>query len=606
MRLLFVHADRFAFEARDPTGETADTGTAAAAGSCEECVVVFVTVETADETAIDRAVAGARAEIEDVADQLRTTTLVLYPSTHLSGSIAAPGCTADALQALAASLHGDYDVLRAPSGQYRSFELAAKGHPHAERSRRVTVGKDRTAADSDGTPPSDPERSEWAVAFPGGDVRPAGEAIGRVDAAMQTLVDGGSDAGTRNGYPDAARESGLVADTGDPGTARPQLTPRGTFVRDSLVAYVREEALSAGAVPVETPGLLAPGATVRSGARPGLLSFLGDRGLDRGDLPVAVYQQAIDAVLPGDASGADRADLNGGERRIESRTVPELWTIAADRESAREVFVEQAQLARRLTGSLALDPCYRLRASREFQERNGAWIERLAGALDGPVLVERPPGGGDPAPVELAFVTIGRQGRQTETASIRLDVESAARFDVGTDGGGADDGGTDETGTLSVVRCAPIRSVERAIAALTARAGERDPPRLPVWLAPTQVRLLPLDPGGTGEFCDDLADELETAGIRVEVDDRETTVGERFDRAETDWVPYYAAVGRAERTAGVLDVTVRSERTEVELSVADLCDRVRADTGRRPRKRSYLPRYLSEHLAGGPGENRHA
>jgi threonyl-tRNA synthetase len=595
MRLLFVHADRFAFEARDPTDETADAGTAAAAGSREGCVVVFVTVETADETAVDRAVAGARAEIEDVADQLRTTTLVLYPSTHLGGSIAAPDCTADALQALAASLRGDYDVLRAPSGQYRSFELAAKGHPHAERSRQVTVGKDRTAADSDGTQPSDREHSEWAVAFPGGDVRPAGEAVGRVDPAMQTLVDGGSDPDTRNRYPDAARESGLVADTGDRGTTRPQLTPRGTFVRDSLVEYVREQALSAGAVPVDTPGLVAPGATVRSGARPGLLSFLGDLGLDRDDLPVSVYQQAIDTVRPDDASGVDHADLAGGQRRIESRTVPELWTIAADRESARETFVEQAQLARRLTGTLALDPCYRLRVSGEFQERNGAWIERLAGALDGPVLVERRPEGS--APVELAFVTIGRQGRQIETASIRLDVESAARFDVGTDG----------DGTPSVVRCAPIGAVERAIAALTVRGGERDPPRLPVWLAPTQVRLVPLDPG---ERCDDLADELDTAGVRVDVDDRETTVGDRLDRAGADWVPYYAAVGRSERASGTLGVTVRSERTEVELSVEELCDRVRTATERQSQKRSYLPRYLSEQLSrslgGVSGENQDA
>lgn len=556
MRLRFVHADRFAFEARDPADETVDAGTATAAGSREECVVVFVTVEAADETALSRAVAGARAEIEEVADQLRTTSLVLYPSAHLSGSIAAPDATADALQALADSLRGDYDVLRAPSGQCRSFELAAKGHPHAERSRRVEAG-------------------------------------------MQTLIDGGHDAGAGSSYPDPARESGLVTDAGDRGTARPQLTPRGTFVRDSLLEYVREEALSAGAVPVDTPGLLAPGATVDSGARPGLLSFLGDLGLDRGDFPVSVYQPAIDTVRPGDTSGVDHADLAGGQRRIESRTVPELWTIAADRESAREALVEQAQFARRLAGALALDPSYRLRTSGEFQESNGAWIERLDEALDGPVLVERRPGGGDSIPVELAFVATGRRGRQIETASIRLDVESAARFGVETDGGG----------TPSVVRCAPIGSVERAIAALAARAGERDPPRLPVWLAPTQVRLLPLDPGGAGEFCDGLADELETAGIRVDVDDRETTVGERLDRAEADWVPYYAAVGRAERAAGTLDVTVRSEQTEIELSVEGLWDRVRADTGRRPQKRSYLPRYLSEQvsefLAGGPSENQH-
>lgn len=598
MRLLLVHADRFSYETGDPTSGAADAGDAATSGCREGCVVVFVTVEDADETAMDRAVAGARAEVADVTARLRTTSVVLYPCPHLSGAIATPGAATDALRSLADSLRDDHDVLRAPAGQQGTFELAAKGHPLATQSRTVVV-------DSEGPQRSCPDHRERTVVSPGGDREPAAETVGPemgmlVEAESQAGAgtETGTWAGSGGGYPDAARESGLVA-CDESGTARPHLTPRGTFLGDALVESVRDGALSAGAVPVDTPGVIAPEATAHSGSRPGVLSVLGTAGLDRADLPVSVYQRAIETVGSGDRTRDSHGDLTRGARRLQSRTVPEVWTIAAGPERARTAFVERARFARQLAEQLGLDPCYRLQVTSGFRDRHGRWIERLAGALDGPVLVEERADEGRSAPAELAFVTLGSGGRQFHTATVSLDVGGAAGLgrdlDIGSDSDSDSDSGLGDA-TPSLVRCAPIGSVESAIAALVARAERREPPRLPAWLAPTQVRLVPLHPGEHRDRCDELAERLGAAGVRVDVDDRETTVGERLDQADADWVPYYAAVGGADLDSGALDVTVRSQRTEVALSVGELGDRARADTGGQPRKRRYLPRYLSEQL----------
>jgi threonyl-tRNA synthetase len=134
----------------------------------------------------------------------------------------------------------------------------------------------------------------------------------------------------------------------------------------------------------------------------------------------------------------------------------------------------------------------------------------------------------DAWPVGLSFVTVV-SGRAVETGSIQLSLDGAERFgfDVAQASG-------DRTPLLC---CKPVGSVERATVTASARAVTRDPPRLPTWLAPTQVRLVPTDPGAYREVCAEIAGDLEAAGVRVDVDDRASPVGERLDRADVDGRP---------------------------------------------------------------------
>lgn len=613
MRLLVFHADSFAFETRDRT----DGDPTARTGEREDCIAVFVTVEAVDTTATDAVVASACEELVAVADQLRTDSVVLYPSGSLGDDPAGADEAAELLAALDDALAAERDVLRAPVDWHTGFELAARGHPFAEQSRRVTPADSPTAAAGG--------ESEWVVALPDGTTRsprgflddssdatdgtdpPAQETLRALVERLRgegSLTEDGQGRSIDDGsaYRTAERESGFIAVAA--GTAGgPQFTPRGTFVRDAIAEYARAEAIAAGAVPVEqgTVGVHSPGDdaggasdSVGRGVRrrppkprvhEAVLSTLEWAGQTVGSDPSHVYRTATEAVP---ADGAQRAEQTVA-------TVPELWSTTADLAAARTELLAQAALVRRVAGALALDTVPVLRVAEAVPSQHDAWIDRLVEALGEPVLVEHRPESPQAWPVTLAFVT-AVAGRAVETGSIWL-----APGD-GETGRGYLAPGAWSDGERTLLCCRPVGGLERATATAGARAATRDPPRLPAWLAPTQVRLVPTDPGAFRGRCHDIADRLDAAGVRVDIDDSQRTVGERLDRADADWIPYDAVVGRPEAAGEPLEVTVRETGAATELTVAELRERVLADVGDQPRKRQYLPRSVRDQPGVGRSE----
>jgi threonyl-tRNA synthetase len=69
---------------------------------------------------------------------------------------------------------------------------------------------------------------------------------------------------------------------------------------------------------------------------------------------------------------------------------------------------------------------------------------------------------------------------------------------------------------------------------------------LPVWLAPTQVKIIPVNLDYHKEFSDNLAFALRKAGIRYEVDYRDEKLGYKIREAQTSKIPYQLVVGDKE------------------------------------------------------------
>src|SRR5665811_656406 len=84
----------------------------------------------------------------------------------------------------------------------------------------------------------------------------------------------------------------------------------------------------------------------------------------------------------------------------------------------------------------------------------------------------------------------------------------------------------------------------------------------PVWLSPTQIRVIPVAEKHMG-FAEKVAEKLNG---RVDIDDREETMGKKIRDAGKDWIPYVAVVGDDEVNSGNLSVTVRSESTPNSLN----------------------------------------
>ncbi len=136
-----IHADRFTFAV---TGETSvalrDRADAVTQGvTVEEVVVAFIAVENGDKANPRDVAEQAAQEIRDNAARVRAKRAVVYPYAHLSSDLAAPPVAVDVLTQVAALLdeEGTLEVHRAPFGYYKSFDIAAKGHPLSELARTI-------------------------------------------------------------------------------------------------------------------------------------------------------------------------------------------------------------------------------------------------------------------------------------------------------------------------------------------------------------------------------------------------------------------------------------------------------------------------------------
>ncbi|MFW5921699.1 MAG: threonine--tRNA ligase [Halodesulfurarchaeum sp.] len=83
--------------------------------------------------------------------------------------------------------------------------------------------------------------------------------------------------------------------------------------------------------------------------------------------------------------------------------------------------------------------------------------------------------------------------------------------------------------------------------------------KFPLWLAPEQVRILPVSDDNL-EYARSVAADLEDADFRVKVEDRDWTVGKKIQQTHEDRVPYMLVLGDNEEDAGNISVRDREER----------------------------------------------
>src|SRR5436309_12552809 len=152
MRILFLHVDYLEYEVTEKALKgVPDVPQSKRHGRIEEALVCFISAEKRDETNLAGVANAAAANIVDVAGQVRTKRVVLYPYAHLSSSLAAPGPAQELIASLEKELVAQgFEVHSSPFGYYKSFKVAVKGHPLSELSREIVAesagaGKDEAS-----------------------------------------------------------------------------------------------------------------------------------------------------------------------------------------------------------------------------------------------------------------------------------------------------------------------------------------------------------------------------------------------------------------------------------------------------------------------------
>lgn len=141
MRLLLIHADFIEYEVKKRTKYAEQIGDAQKHAKMEDALTAFIAVELDDVSDITTISKKTSNSIAEVAQQVGTRRIMLYPYAHLSSELSSPEVAIEVLKQVEHFLT-EFEVVRAPFGWYKSFTIKCKGHPLSELSRSIKLERE--------------------------------------------------------------------------------------------------------------------------------------------------------------------------------------------------------------------------------------------------------------------------------------------------------------------------------------------------------------------------------------------------------------------------------------------------------------------------------
>lgn len=630
MQLLFIHSDYLEYEAKEKTRIAEEIAGARKKERIEEALVVFTAVERGDAEHGNYVVEKAADEISSIIKQVNAERVVLYPYAHLSSELASPEQSLELLRGLEEKLRSrGMETTRAPFGWYKSFTLSCKGHPLSELSRKITVLEGVEAKEGELERKSKAlEAEEKAVSHffvmdeQGNLVGTDKFDFGEKHANLRTfyLYESEKRREVDKIPPHVELMKRLeIADyepSSDPGNLR--FYPKGRMIKALLEDYVQNSTAEYGAVEVETPIMYSvwhpslkdylerfparqysmtgkegkPDLFLRFAACFGQFLMSKEMSISYKNLPLKIFELAP----------SFRKEKRGelvGLRRLRKFTMPDMHTFCATIEDALAEFKKQYELCMQVLEEIGFTPQnyeVAIRFTRDFYEDDAhkAFIKSLVSIAEKPVLIELWDHRFFYFVLKFEFNFIDALGKASALSTVQIDVENAERYDIAyTDADGA-------RKRPIILHCSPSGAIERCMYALLEKAYlDKEAgllPMLPIWLSPTQLRIIPVAERHM-DYIKELLPHLN--GIRLDVDDRDETVSKKIRDAGREWIPYVAVVGDKEVERKTLHVTIRKESTQEErkieeMSVLELKKLIEEDVQNKPFRALPLPYKLSE------------
>ena len=170
---------------------------------------------------------------------------------------------------------------------------------------------------------------------------------------------------------------------------------------------------------------------------------------------------------------------------------------------------------------------------------------------------------------KLDFHLADSLGRTWQCGTIQLDMQLPERFELEYTG---EDG---QKHRPVMIHRVVLGSIERFIGVIT----EHFAGAFPTWLAPVQVKLLPIT-DRTMDYARKVMQTLDKAGIRCELDDRNEKIGKKIRDAQMEKVPYMLVLGDKEAEEGTVSIRSRKSADEgamtVDAFLARILDEVKA------------------------------
>ena len=533
----------------------------------DEIVVLFTSVEQGDDDEVAKKAIGGT---KDFLAKLKVNRVIIYPYAHLSQNLARPKEALEVLKAMERySREAGLETYRAPFGWNKAFQVKVKGHPLAEQSRFYAPGDGATVVVQTQVQPervserkaelteeqmlARVKKSDFA-GLPETDHRVIGE---RLDLfSFQEM------------------SPGMV-----------YWHDKGVTLRNLLMDFIRVELKKSGYVEISTPALANTILWRVSGHWDHykdnmFITYLGEdefglkpmncpstflyyktRKWSFRDLPlrVADFDQLYRNELSGVASGLfrvkvltqDDAHIFVMEEQIE-QVIKELVDLMAkmygvfklefglristmpdDHIGTKEQWDEATSILKRVVAAKGL--------SSEIKEKEGAFY-------------------GPKIDVDIK----DSLGREWQCCTIQLDFQMPKRFRltyVGTDG---------KDHTPIVIHRTIYGTLERFIGIIT----EHYQGKFPVWVAPVQVRVLPVSDDNK-DYAGEVVVALKEAGMRVEADFDSGTVGGKIRNAQLQKIPYMLVIGGKEQEAKTVAVRARDGEVRYGVKIEDFIAELR-------------------------------
>ena len=638
MRVLQLHAELFEYEpvTREIDEEYADQDVSLDKVRLQDLVVTLVAIEEGDDISV---VKFAAQDIKRYMQGIKNNKLLIYPYSHLSSNLASPQ------QALAImnmmkeeTMKENIEVKRAPFGWTKSFSVKVKAHPLAENFRTydkssITKYSDKesgslskTALNNSGTGISsalsaeDSLRSQWFVLKPDGNMIPLKEyKYLNNQSNLKSLIS--YEIEKRRAVDEIPPHVKLmrklaIADyepASDSGNMR--FYPKGRLIKSLIEQYVTKMVSDYGGIEIETP-------IMYDSKHPSLESYFNrfparqyniatDHGkhyflrfaacfgqflmakdllISYKNLPLRLYE------LTRYSFRREKTGEVVGLKRLRAFSMPDCHAFCRNMEEAKSELLKRFDLSTTVLNDLGISTSSDIEMAIRFTENcfqeNKDMIIELARKFDRPVLVELWKERFFYFILKWEFNFIDSQGKASALSTDQIDIENSKRYNITF---------VDEDGSKKypvILHNSPSGAIERVIYALLEKAAKSsktgEKPTLPLWLSPTQMRLIPVTSNHTA-YCKEIADTLSKKYIRVDLDDRDESVGKKIRDAEMEWINYIVVIGDTEVEEEKFQIRDRLNLSERRTMTIDgLANEITNKTADKPYLPLNLPMLLSK------------
>lgn len=613
MKILTIHSDFIQVELKSKAIETAEEGEKGETETGENVLVVFTAVEKNDEKNKENVVEQTVTEIQKIFEKVNAEEILIYPYAHLSSDLAGSSVAKGVLSKIYKGLKDkDLPTKKVAFGWYKAFELSCKGHPLSELSREITGEK----KESEALEKEEEVKSYWHILTPEGELVPVDEFDFSEHENLKKFaeyeMEGSRKVKEEPPHVKLMRELELAdyEPASDSGNLR--YYPKGRLIKSLLEKYVTDRVIDYGGVEVETPIMYdvnhptlskylqrfpARQYRIESDKKEFFLRFSAcfgqfliahDATISYKNLPLKLYELTRYSFRK-----EQKGELTG-LRRLRAFTMPDVHAICRNLDQAIGEYKTRYKLCLDVLNRIGLskdDFELGIRVTKDFYENNKELVTYLVKKLGKPALVEVWDNRFFYFTLKYEFNFVDNLDKASSLSTDQIDVENGERYNITF----KDKDGKDKHPLI--LHCSPSGAIERVMYALLEKSAKEKKrgefPILPLWLAPTQVRLCTVSDEYI-EYSKTVAETLERENIRVDIDDRVESVSRKVRDSEMEWIPYTLVIGGEEKASGKFVVRKRETGEEVKMELEDLIEEIKGKIKDYPYQALPLPKLVSK------------